>query len=151
MASEKINFRAVPPLEDALRSRATLGQPLGGVAADCLRRHFGLMAAELRTLRLTETDVAYLLELLGTAILEPVSYPNLPNILAEEIMDDWDDDGQPTHPEMAEAVRGWSPSQVAAVIDAVARWRVLGGDPGERGKPFALRVRNLGFRLVPAE
>lgn len=129
MPSEKIFFRAVPPLDAALPARQRHGISTGAVAQDSLGRYFALLAAELREVTLSRGEALLLCAVLNGALIDTSFWPRQANQLLAAELEDSEPDGyaEQMGVELApfvERVRGWSRSTALAVVDAVERFWV---------------------------
>ncbi|MFD0366318.1 hypothetical protein ACFQZZ_33200 [Nocardia sp. GCM10030253] len=133
MPSERVAFRAVPPLDHELESRRRApATALGTVAQEQLDRWFGFLAAQLKTVRLSRGQALCLCDVLGSTLIDALWLLNPGQLLAAEIEDaaedgygeKWDIDTD----ELAALCASWNPGQGLAVVDAVRRFRLAPGD-----------------------
>lgn len=113
-------------LQTELGDRARPGGSLGQVAGRDLERYYNLLRRELATVELTEREALLLCDALNGTLLEPTTFSLLWAEVADAIQSDnlhikWkivDEEA------FVRRLRGWTPGQTTAVIDAVERfWR----------------------------
>ncbi len=127
MASEKIDFRAVPPLDTELASRRRDTAGSGTVAAEGLNRYFTLLAAELREITLTRGEALLLCDVLNGTLADHPMWARAGNQLLAAELEDSAPDGYAEKWEVeltafVDRVRGWTRTQALAVTDAVERF-----------------------------
>jgi hypothetical protein len=133
MASAVVNFRMVPPLDTELAIRRRDSVAAGAVAADSLNRYFTLLAAELRSVTLSQREALLLCAVLNGTLADTSLWPQQANQLRAYELEDSEPDGYAEQFEVelapfVDRVRGWSRSQALAVVDAVERFWASGDD-----------------------
>lgn len=132
MPSERIAFRAVPPLDTGLEHRRhDDGVALGTVAATQLERWFSFLATQLATVRLTRGQALCLCDLLRSTMIDQ-TWMHAPGELIAYELDDAAEDGFGEKwsidvAELITIVRSWHPGQGYAVLDAVQQFWNLDG------------------------
>ncbi|MFD6401186.1 hypothetical protein [Nocardia sp. NPDC060249] len=127
MASERIAFRAVPPLDTNLAQRRhDDAVALGTVAATQLDCWFAFLATQLSTVRLSRGQALCLCDVLNSTLIDQTWMHTPGDLLADEL-DDAAEDGFGEKwdidlPELMALARSWHPGQGYAVLDAVQRF-----------------------------
>lgn len=141
MPSPRVNFRAIPPLDDRLAERAdspATEAAITVVARRDLERYYAALARALRDVTLTEAEASLICDAANGTLWEPHTLDLLWAEIDDAIRHDnlaakWDVDG-------AELVRrlrdDLTPAERLAVVDAAERfWRLVGdGDARPTGE-----------------
>lgn len=127
MASPNIVFRAVGQLADRIGERARDSEPTPRVLSETARRdltrHYAAMVADLEAVTLDTGEASLLCDMLNAAHVDDdgLLVRHLHHEVADavdELAGKWAVDG----PALVAKVKGWTPGQRLAVIDAVERW-----------------------------
>lgn len=135
-----ISFRASDLTSD-LTARSDPRSSVHAIAQRDLARYYAMLARAVRRVHLSEGEWSLILDALNGSLMQPESIPLLPDDIADAIACDhlaekWGVDGAA----LVEKLRGFSPDQHTAIVDAAERAWTL-PDP----TPIAERLRAVGI------
>ncbi|MEQ7008401.1 hypothetical protein ABN028_19705 [Actinopolymorpha sp. B17G11] len=152
MNPERIQFRTGDPLAAKLAERTPADAKPDLIARRDLERFYGLLAAELRTLKLTDAEAYVIVDALnGTYLDDLTTALYVHSEIAEAVrIDDLDKKhGVPDRDTFLKRIAAWTPAQRFAVADAVQRWWI-GGEWGGTDLDNFRRVGLVRDEAIPA-